>query len=683
MDKCIINVSGLDCATCAEKIKKHLLKEKGVSQVEVFLGSEKVEIIYDKRQIGEKEISDKIKELGYKIKDVTEEKAHKHFAYENINLFLIILVLGLVVFGFLFENNFLEILATIIGGTPLVIQAIKDIKNKSITADVFMSLGVVASALIGEFRSAAVISLFMLISEYIDSFTIEKSRKAIKSLIEQAPKVARVKREDGEVEVPIDEVKKGDIVIIRSGEKIPVEGIVINGHGVVNQAVITGESMPVEKKVGDTVFAATINEVGVLFIKVMHVGEDTTYSKIIKLVQEAESAKAKVQRVADKFSTYFTPLIIIASLTTYFFTNNIQNAIAVVVVACPCAVAIATPLAVVAGVGLAAKHGIIIKGGKYLEALASIDTIVMDKTGTLTIGTPAVTELKSFNNFSVDEVIEFASAAEMYSEHPLAKAIRKFTKKQFVVEPEKYKILPSFGISMVYKGRDVLFGSKELLNKNDIIKSHELMKFIEEREMMGETVLTLVVDNIVAGAISVADQLKEETKEVIKEFGDLNIKETYMLTGDNEKTARTIAERLNIKHYRANLKPEDKVKEVKKLIEKGRKVLMVGDGINDAPALAQSNVGMAMGAMGSDIAIESADVVIMNDDWRQIPKAIKIGRKTFKIIKHNLVISILFNIVGIGLASTGMLSPVMAAFAHVIPDVLVFLNSSRLLKKEV
>jgi len=683
MDKCIINVSGLDCATCAEKIKKHLLKEKGVSQVELFLGSEKVEIIYDKRQIGEKEIGDKIKELGYKIKDVTEEKGHKHFAYENINLILIIIVLGLVVFGFLFENNFLEILATIIGGTPLVIQAIKDIKNKSITADVFMSLGVVASALIGEFRSAAVISLFMLISEYIDSFTIEKSRKAIKSLIEQAPKVARVKREDGEVEVPIDEVKKGDIVIVRSGEKIPVEGIVINGHGAVNQAVITGESMPVEKKVGDTVFAATINEVGVLFIKVMHVGEDTTYSKIIKLVQEAESAKAKVQRVADKFSTYFTPLIIIASLTTYFFTNNIQNAIAVVVVACPCAVAIATPLAVVAGVGLAAKHGIIIKGGKYLEALASIDTIVMDKTGTLTMGTPAVTELKSFNNFSVDEVIEFASAAEMYSEHPLAKAILKFTKKQFVVEPEKYKILPSFGISMVYKGRDVLFGSKELLNKNGIIKSHELMKFIEEREMMGETVLTLVVDNIVAGAISVADQLKEETKEVIKEFGDLNIKETYMLTGDNEKTARTIAERLNIKHYRANLKPEDKVKEVKKLIEKGRKVLMVGDGINDAPALAQSNVGMAMGAMGSDIAIESADVVIMNDDWRQILKAIKIGRKTFKIIKQNLVISILFNIVGIGLASTGMLSPVMAAFAHVIPDVLVFLNSSRLLKKEV
>ncbi len=683
MEKCIINVSGLDCATCAEKIKKHLLKENGVSKVEVFLSSEKVEVIYDKSQISEKDVIEKIIELGYKIKNIGEEKAHKHFGYDNINLILIILVFVLVVFGFLLENNFLEILAAIIGGTPLLTQAIKDIKNKTVTADVFMSMGVVASALIGEFRSAAVISMFMLISEYIDSFTIEKSRKAIKSLIEQAPKVARVKKEEEEVEVPIDEVKKGDIVIVRSGEKIPVEGIVINGHGAVNQAVITGESMPVEKKVGDTVFAATINEVGVLFIKVMHVGEDTTYSKIIKLVQEAESAKAKVQRVADKFASYFTPVIIIASLATYFFTHNIQNAIAVIVVACPCAVAIATPLAVVAGMGIAAKNGIIIKGGKYLEALANIDTIVMDKTGTLTLGIPAVIEVKSFNNFSLDEVIELAGASEMYSEHPLAKAILKISKKKFDVEPENYKILPGFGIAMVYKGKNVLFGSKELLNKNGIIKPSELDKFIEEREMRGETVLTLVVDNIVAGAISVADQLKEGTKEVIKELEGLNINETYILTGDNEKSARTIAEMLNIKHYIANLKPEDKVKEVKKLIERGRKVLMVGDGINDAPALAQSNVGLAMGAMGADIAIESADVVIMNDDWRQIPKAIKIGKKTFKIIKQNLAISILFNIAGIGLASTGIFTPVMAAFAHVIPDVIVFLNSSRLLKKEI
>lgn len=683
MEKISLKISGLDCASCAEKIKKHLSNTKGINKVEVYLSSETAEVEFDEKSISNEMIAKKIIELGYKIEGLDESKhTHVHEGESKTKLFLIFIVLSLIILGFILSNKIFDIIATIIGGSPLVYQAIRDIKNKSITADVFMTIGVVASAMIGEFRSAGIISMFMLISDYIDSFTIEKSRKAIKNLIEQSPKTARVKKGEEELIVPIDEVKKGDIVIVKSGEKIPVEGIVIDGHGSVNQSVITGESMPVEKKVGDTVYAATINELGILFIKVLHVGKDTTFSKIIKLVQEAETSKAPVQRVADKFATYFTPAIILASIITYILTHNIQNAISVIVVACPCAVAIATPLAVIAGMGVAAKNGIIIKGGKYLEALATIDTIVMDKTGTLTLGDPVVIEIKSFGDFSVEEVLETAIAAERYSEHPLAKAILKLSKGNLEVEPSEYKVIPGLGISMKYKDKKVILGSKELLRNDKYHKPEGLIKYIDERENKGETILVLIIDDKIAGVITVADILREGTKEVVEEFKNLKIKETYMLTGDNEKTAKTIAETLNIQNYLANMKPEDKVREVKKLIEKGKKVLMIGDGINDAPALAQANVGVAMGAMGTDIAIETSDVVIMKDDWHQIPKAIKIGRKTFKIIKENLAISIIFNITGIFLASVGILTPSMSAIAHVIPDVLVFLNSSRILKDQ-
>ena len=683
-------VKGLDCAACAEKIEKALIRHEGIEGITVYLGAEKTDVQFDPAIIKEKFIIDTINGLGYKV--LTEkEEAPKKFSLKDewtFDLFRIGLVFFLIALSFagitkgLAVIDIFSILAVIIGGYPLIKHAYIDLKGKSITADVFMALGVVAAAAIGEFRSAAIIAFFMLISEFIDSFTMEKSRKAIKDLIDMAPKTARVKRGDTEVEIPVGDVKKGDIVVVKPGEKIPVEGIVISGRGSINQAPITGESIPVEKKEGDVVYAATINQLGVLFVKVTHTGQDTTYARIIRLVEEAEASKAPVQRIADKFAAYFTPAILAISVLTFLITWKITNAIAVLVVACPCTVAIATPLAVVAGMGKAARRGIIIKGGRYLEALAKVDTIVMDKTGTLTIGDPVVTDIKGFAGFKDEEIISYTAGTERYSEHPLAKAIIKKALETGIKipEPDECKVLPGMGIESLICGKRILLGSRELLRGKNIIIPDEIERYIAGREEEGKTVLILSHDGIICGAVAVADIIRDGTVEAIRDLRELGFDEPIMLTGDNSRTAHSIASSLGIKHVMSRLLPEDKVNKIKDLVSSGKRVLMVGDGINDAPALAQAHVGVAMGAVGSDAAIEASDVALMRDEWRQIPEAIRIGRSTFTVIKQNLTLGIVFNVVGISLASAGILSPAMAAVAHIVPDVLVFMNSSRLLK---
>ncbi|MBI5026718.1 MAG: cation-translocating P-type ATPase [Nitrospirae bacterium] len=376
-----ITVKGLDCAACAEKIEKALLRHEGIHGITVYLGAEKADIQFDPSLIKEKSIVDTISGLGYKVLTGSGEVSGKSFleiffrgewTFDLLRIGFVFLLLALSFTGItksITAIDLFSIFAVIVGGYPLIRHAFIDLKNRTVTADVFMALGVVAAAAIGEFRSAAIIAFFMLIAEFLDSFTMEKARKAIKELIEMAPKTARVKREDAEMEVPVEDIKRGDIVVVKPGEKIPVEGVIISGRGSINQAPITGESIPVEKKEGDIVYAATINQLGVLFIKVTHTGEDTTYSRIIRLVEEAEASKAPVQKIADKFASYFTPAILVIAIITFLITWKITNTIAVIVVACPCTVAIATPLAVVASMGRAAKKGIIIKGGRYLEAL--------------------------------------------------------------------------------------------------------------------------------------------------------------------------------------------------------------------------------------------------------------------------------------------------------------------------
>lgn len=686
-----LTVKGLDCAACAEKIEKALMRHEGIKGITVYLGAEKVDIQFDPSIIKkEKSIIDAINSLGYKVLTEKEEASKIFFlkgewTFDLLRIGFVFLLIVLSLTGItkrLSPIDIFSIIAIVVGGYPLIKHAYIDLREKAITADVFMALGVVAAAAIGEFRSAAIIAFFMLISEFIDSFTMERSRKAIKDLIDMAPKTARVKKGDAEVEIPVEEVKKGNIVVVKPGEKIPVEGVIISGRGSINQAPITGESIPVEKKEGDIVYAATINQLGVLFIKVTHTGQDTTYARIIKLVEEAESSKAPVQKIADKFAAYFTPAILAIAILTFLITWKITNAIAVIVVACPCTVAIATPLAVVASMGRAAKKGIIIKGGRYLEALAKVDTIVMDKTGTVTMGDPVVTDIEGFADHDDKEIISCAAAVERYSEHPLAKAIIKKAAEigAAVPEPEEYRVVPGMGIEATVNGKRIILGSRDMLRNKNIVPSEGVEKYILEKEEEGKTALLLSHDGIVCGVISVADIIREGSIEAISSLKKLGFDEPIMLTGDNPRTANAIALSLGIKNVMAQLLPEEKVNKIKELTSKGRSVLMVGDGINDAPALAQAHVGIAMGAVGSDAAIEASDVALMRDEWKQIPDAVMIGRKTFSIIKQNLALGIVFNLVGITLASTGILSPAMAAVAHVMPDVLVFLNSSRLLK---
>jgi P-type Cu+ transporter len=684
MQHATIKVRGLDCASCAEKIEKTIGRQKGIESVTVYLGAEKVEVNFDPSVIQQRRIEQDIRDLGYGVvSDGKEEDRGAISPFWRMGFCLLMITLGLAgQYVRIFPSYLFDVLAIGIGGYPLFKRAAKDLAQRNITAEVFMAIGIAAATAIGELRSAAIIALFMLVSEYIDSFTMEKSRRAIKELIDLAPKTARVQRGGQEIDISASEVTKGEIVVVRPGEKIPVEGVIVSGGGAVSEAPITGEPFPVEKRTGDSVYAATLNQTGVLFIRVLHTGEDTTYARIIRLVEEAEAAKAPVQKIADKFASYFTPTILLIAAATYVLSGEIRNAIAVIVVACPCSVAIATPLAVVASMGTAARRGIIIKGGRYLEALAKVDTLVVDKTGTLTLGEPVVTDIEGFGESSRDEVLALAASVEKYSEHPLAAAILKEASRKAVKipEPDKSQVLPGMGVVAMVNKRVMVLGNREIMSQRGIVVPEEVEHYCCSREEEGKTVLLLAKGGKIGGVVCVADIVREGTIEAIRRLRSLGFAEPLMMTGDNLRTARKVASGLGISNVMAGLLPHDKVEGIRSLVSQGKRVVMVGDGINDAPALALAHVGISMGAAGSDVAIEASDVALMRDEWDQVPEAISIGRNTLGVIRQNLAIGIIFNLAGIGLASTGILSPTAAAVAHIMPDMLVFLNSSRLLK---
>ena len=581
----------------------------------------------------------------------------------------------------LFPLDIAGLLAALFGGLPLFKRAYLDLKARSVTAEVAMTVGMIAALSIGEFLSAAVIAFFMLIAELLDEFTMSKGRSAIRELMGMSPKKAVVRRNGAEVEVNIGEVKLGDIVIVKSGERIPVDGAIVAGQASVNQAPITGESMPVEKGVDDEVFTGTINELGLIQVKATKVGTDTTLARIIELVEDAERSKAPIQRTADRFATYFVPVVLAIAFLAFIATRNVNSSIAVVVVACPCAIVLATPLAVVASVGKAAKKGVIVKGGIYLEELGQIDTVAFDKTGTLTTGEPVVTDVEGFDGHDKSEVIALAATAEKHSEHPLAKAILRKAQDYGVEisEHQDCQVMRGKGIVATCNGQTLIIGRRELLNERGIRIPPRVESYMVQEEENGKTAMLVAHDDKVCGVISVSDILRKDAVAALKQLKARGIR-LVMLTGDNQRTAQAIAKQVGINEVFAEMLPEEKVDVVKELVKKGSKVAMVGDGINDAPALAQASVGIAMGAAGTDVAIEAADVALMTDDLARIPEAIEIGDKAFKVIKQNIATSIVFNVVGITLASMGILSPTLAAAAHALPDFILFLNSSRLIR---
>ncbi|MDX1886854.1 cation-translocating P-type ATPase [Mycolicibacterium sp. 120270] len=562
------------------------------------------------------------------------------------------------------------------GGALIFLNVARDALRGKITSHTLMTVGVAAALAVGEWPVAAVVVLFIHVANYAEKFTADKARRAVRELAALAPTTARVHRDGIEVEVPIEQLRLGETVIVRPGEQIPVDGTVTDGTATVDQAAITGESMPVEVGPGSRVFAASFAGLGALRIRVTGTGEQTTFGRVVAMVEQAETHRAPVQRIADKFATYYLPVVIAVAALTWLLSGNALSTAAVLVVACSCSFAMATPVAVLASVGAAAQHGLLIKGGRYLEALAKADVLLIDKTGTLTLGRPQITTILTFDHRSEHEVLRLAASAERYSEHPLAEAVRATATVRGIglAEPADFRAIPGHGVQASVDGAPVAVGGPRLLGEH----AHDPR--VRALADAGSTLLAVTVDDSLIGVLGATDTPRPDIPAALAELRGLGFERMEMLTGDHESAAAAVAGPLGI-GYRAGLLPEDKIAIVKEYQDRGHRVVMVGDGVNDAPALAQSDVGIAMGAAGSDIAIEAAHIAMMREDWMLVPQAVRIARRTARAIRLNIGFTAGYNALGLSLAATGLLPIMLAAAAQSIPDLGILVNSARLLRQ--
>lgn len=589
-----------------------------------------------------------------------------------------LLILTSYVFGkrdYQIPANILSLLALAVLGGPIILGAVKGLLKKELNVDELVSLAMVASLLIGEYLPAAVVALIMVLGSLTEQFTAQKARSAIDALIRLSPGQATVIREGVEVSVPVQEIRLGDSVIIRPGEKVPVDGKVIRGNAALNQASLTGESLPVDKAVGDAVYAGTASYSGMMVVEARKVGGETALGKLIKLVKDAESQKAPILRVTDQYAKYFTPFIIAISSAVYLFTGDMHRAITVLIVGCPCAFIISAPTAIVAALGNASKNGILIKGGAFLEEVARLDTIVFDKTGTLTTGSPVVAGINPLNGTSEDYVLSVAGAAEKYSEHPLARAVLEAVEQRgLVLEQGSFRNIPGLGVEAEVNGKNIFVGA--LTPEKGSAEGH----LNSGKSEPGVKTLIVKENNLIIGEIYVKDSMRPGVAGLIKSLQESGLKRIQMLTGDEYGVASHVAGASGIKEFWAGLLPEQKLTHIKDLQKSGRKVAMIGDGINDAPSLAAADIGIAMGAMGTDVAVEAADIALMGDDLAKLPYLLQLGRSTMKTINFNIAFAVIFNVLALLASGAGLLNPVMGAITHNVGSVLVVLNSARLIK---
>ena len=690
METIEIPVAGLDCAECARHVKDAISDLPGVESVEVYLGSKKALVRHDPAVINLSSIRKALESAGYSVSDpATQPSLSPLSGFTRRILIFLGAVFGAVLFiivlgewfGF-FEKITQSVpfpvgLAIVIaGGWPLFKSVIRAALRLQVTSHTLMTMGLVAALAIGEWATAAVIVFFMRMGDYAESFTTEGARRAVKDLAAMAPQTARIEREGSEVELPVSEVGIGETVIVRPGEKIPVDGEVISGQATIDQAAITGESMPVEVASGSTVFAATIAQLGSLRVRATRIGSDTTFGRVVKMVEEAEARRADVQRFADRFSAWYLPVIAGVALLTFLIRQDPMATTAVLVVACSCSIALATPIAMLASIGASARRGLLVKGGKYLESLARADVVLIDKTGTLTLGRPEITDVVPLNGLNSSQVLAFAASAERFSEHPLAEAVRAAAREKNLTlhEPENFEALPGKGVQASVDGSLIAIGNRRM------VPSASTVPVAFELEGQGKTLLFISRNGELAGVLAAADTLRPEVPAALKRIRDLGVSHIELLTGDNERTASALGEKLGVS-YRASLLPEDKIAVVKEYQAKGSTVVMIGDGVNDAPALAQADVGIAMGAAGADIAIEASHVALMREDWNLVPEAFETARKTMGVVKMNLAFTALYNLAGLTLAALGFLPPVLAAAAQSLPDLGILGNSARLLRQ--
>jgi len=727
MKRITIPILGMHCTSCAQNIELNLKKLDGIIKTNVNFATEKATIEFDETLTNENEIYDTIERLGYRIiKEFDhgtgtidkEEEARKKETVTLKFLFLFSLLLSIPIFliAMLFEwlnieiqykNIVLLLLATpvqFIVGYRFYKGAFSALKSKAANMDTLIAIGTSAAYFyslfvvffpnnLGNnvyFETSAIIITFIILGKWLETLTKGKASEAIKKLIDLQPKNATVIRDGKEIQIQIKDVVVGDIVVVKPGQKIPVDGIVISGISSVDESMITGESILTEKKKGDKVIGATINKHGSLKFKATKVGKDTILNQIIKLVEEAQGSKAPIQKLVDKVSNYFVPTVVIIAISSFIFWYFILGQsfvfalnifIAVLIISCPCALGLATPTAIIVGIGKGAEKGILIKEAEVLEIAPKLTTIVFDKTGTLTEGKPIVTDILAVDKLDKREILKYAAISEKMSEHYLADAIINKIKeeKMKIPDAEFFEAIPGYGIIAKYNKKEILLGNRNLMKKYKIkIKTFE--EKIRTLENEGKTVMILTVNKKVAGLIAVADTLKEFSKEVVQKLHNMG-KEVIMITGDNKRIANAIAKQLEINYFLAEVLPENKEREISKLQKEGKVVAMVGDGINDAPALAKADIGIAIGA-GTDVAIEAGQIVLVKNDLKNLVTAIDLSNYVMKKIKQNLFWAFFYNSISIPIAAgllypfTGiLLNPIIAGASMALSSVSVILNS--------
>ncbi|PKF89056.1 copper-translocating P-type ATPase [Bacillus sp. BA3] len=718
-------ITGMTCAACATRIEKGLNKMDGISKANVNLALENATVEYDPSQTSPIDIIQRVEKLGYGaiIKDDNKDsdyrqkeiqKQKRKFIFSVILSFPLLwaMVSHFSFTSFIYLPDFLMnpwvqmALATpvqFIIGKQFYVGAFKALRNKSANMDVLVAMGTSAAYFysvyqafisIGNhhmaqlyFETSSILITLIILGKLFEAKAKGRSSEAIKKLMGLQAKTALVIRNGEELEIPLEEVIVGDILLVKPGEKIPVDGEVIEGNSAVDESMLTGESIPVDKSLGDAVIGSTLNKNGFIKMKATKIGRDTALSQIIKVVEDAQGSKAPIQRLADQISGVFVPIVVGIAFLTFLvwliwvnpgeFTPALEALIAVLVIACPCALGLATPTSIMAGSGRAAEFGILFKGGEHLETTHHIDTVILDKTGTVTNGKPELTDVIVDNGINEEEFLSLIGAAEKQSEHPLAEAIVQGIQERGISLSlvQEFEAIPGYGVKTRVNQKEILVGTRKLMKQYNVDVS-KVLTDMEDLEANGKTAMLASIDGKYAGLIAVADTIKDTSKKAIERLKEMDI-DVIMITGDNERTAMAIGKQVGIDHVIAEVLPEGKAEEVKKLQATGKKVAMVGDGINDAPALALANIGMAIGT-GTDVAMEAADITLIRGDLNSIADAILMSRKTMRNIRQNLFWAFAYNTLGIPIAAIGLLAPWLAGAAMAFSSVSVILNALRL-----
>lgn len=577
-------------------------------------------------------------------------------------------------------RDFYLIVAAIIAGIPIAIKAVQALRLRAFSIDLLVTIAVVGALIIGEYTEAAVVSFLFLFGDYLEGRTLNKTRSALKSLMDMAPLEATILKDGNRITIPVEEVKVGDHVIVQPGARIPVDGQVLTGRSFINESAITGESVPVLKRRGDQVFSSTVSDDGYLEILAEKVGGDTTFSKIIELVEEAQETKAPTQKFMERFAAYYTPAILFLSILVGLFTQNTHLALTFLVIACPGALVISVPVSIVAGIGNGAKNGILFKGGDKMENLAKVDAVVFDKTGTLTQGKPMVTDIKTFG-MGIEGVLKLAAEVEMASEHPLGKAIVEEAGElglELDRKPSEVEILKGHGMRAKLESAQVYIGNLSGATKSELSIDEEVRTYMHRQQKKGTTPVLVAVDGEVRGIISIADRVRSEASTAVHQLRENGIERQIMLTGDNEAVARQVADKLGVDEFSAELLPDEKVNRIKGFKNSGHKVAMVGDGINDAPSIATADVGIAMGGTATDVTMQTADVILMSDNLDKLPYAIQLAKATVRNMKQNTaiaLITVVFLLVGVLMNHIHLASGMLI---HEISVIVVIVNAIRL-----